>query len=103
MIDISSGWALFLPTIRSPFILWQSNHHLVHLFNEFVNVLLTVSCVTTLSEASRFTDKSTKRGAQLEWPQESVHGLEVRARGVNFMYNVLDASNAKRGELSYEK
>lgn len=68
------------------------------MLHKLVNVFLAISGITTLSEASGLTYKTTTRRAQLEGPQESVDGLEVRSTGEDLVDNILHASNSKVSE-----
>jgi hypothetical protein len=69
--------------------------HLVHLSDESVDVLLTVTSVTTLDEVLELAGAEATSGVgELEGPEEVVGLLEVGANGVDLVDQILHANNA---------
>jgi hypothetical protein len=69
--------------------------HLVHLSDESVDVLLTVTSVTTLDEVLELAGAEATSGVgELEGPEEVVGLLEVGANGVDLVDQILHADNA---------
>lgn len=74
--------------------------NLVHLADEAVDVLLTVTKVTTLNEVLELArTEATSWVAELEWPEEVGGLLEVGADGVDLVDQVLHADNAVLAEV----
>lgn len=74
--------------------------NLVHLADETVDVLLTVTSVTTLNEVLELAGVEAAVGVgQLEGPEEVVGLLEVGADGVDLVDQVLHADNAVLAEV----
>jgi len=74
--------------------------NLVHLADEAVDVILTVTSVTTLDEVLELALVETAVGVgQLEGPQEVVGLLEVGANGVDLVDQILHADNAVLAEV----
>lgn len=74
--------------------------NLVHLADETVDVLLTVTGVTTLDVVLELASaETTVRVGQLEGPEEVVGLLEVGANGVNLVDQILHADNAELAEV----
>lgn len=74
--------------------------NLVHLANESVDVLLTVTGVTTLDVVLELASAETTSGVgQLEGPEEVVGLLEVGANSVNLVDEILHADNAELAEV----
>lgn len=74
--------------------------NLVHLADETVDVLLTVTGVTTLDVVLELASAETAGGVgQLEGPEEVVGLLEVRANGVDLVDQILHADNAELAEV----
>jgi hypothetical protein len=74
--------------------------NLVHLADETVDVLLTVTGVTTLDVVLELAStESTVGVGQLEGPQEVVGLLEVGANGVDLVDEILHADNAELAEV----
>lgn len=74
--------------------------NLVHLADETVNVLLTVTGVTTLDVVLELASAETTVGVgQLEGPEEVVGLLEVGANSVDLVDQILHADNAKLAEV----
>jgi len=74
--------------------------NLVHLADETVDVLLTVTGVTTLNVVLELASTETTVGVgQLEGPEEVVGLLEVRANGVDLVDQILHADNAELAEV----
>jgi hypothetical protein len=73
---------------------------LVHLADESVDVLLTVTSVTTLDVVLELAGAEATVGVgQLEGPQEVVGLLEVGADGVDLVDQILHADNAVLAEV----
>jgi hypothetical protein len=74
--------------------------NLVHLADESVDVLLTVTSVTTLDEVLELAlVEATVGVGQLEGPQEVVGLLEVGANGVDLVDEILHTDNAVLAEV----
>ena len=74
--------------------------HLIHLPDELVDVLLTVTQVTTLDEVLELAGAETTVGVgELEGPQEVGGLFEVGADGVNLVDQILHADNAVLAEV----
>ena len=74
----------------------NSTPSLVHLPDELVDELLTVTKVTTLDEVLELPGaETTSGGRQLEGPEEVAGLLEVGADGVDLVDEVLDRSDAE--------
>ena len=74
--------------------------NLVHLADESVDVLLTVTSVTTLDEVLDLAGVEATVGVgELEGPEEVVGLLEVGADGVDLVDQVLHADNAVLAEV----
>lgn len=74
--------------------------NLVHLADETVDVLLTVTGVTTLDVVLELASaETTVRVGQLEGPEEVVGLLEVGANGVDLVDQILHADNAELAEV----
>lgn len=74
--------------------------NLVHLADESVDVLLTVTVVTTLDEVLELAGVEATGGVgELEGPEEVVGLLEVGADGVDLVDQVLHADNAVLAEV----
>lgn len=73
---------------------------LVHLPDEGVDVVLTVTKVTTLNEVLELAGaETTSWVGKLEWPEEVGGLLEVGADGVDLVDEVLHADNAVLAEV----
>lgn len=73
---------------------------LVHLADESVDVLLTVTGVTALDEVLELAGAEAASGVgQLEGPEEVVGLLEVGADGVDLVDQILHADNAVLAEV----
>lgn len=69
--------------------------NLVHLADQAVDVLLTVTKVATLNEVQELARTETASWvAELEWPEEVGGLLEVGANGVDLVDQILHADNA---------
>lgn len=78
----------------------QKHNSLVHLPDESVDELLTVTKVTTLDEVPELAGAETTSGrGELEGPEEVGDGLEVGADSVDLVDNVLDAGDAVLAEV----
>lgn len=74
--------------------------NLVHLADETVDVLLTVTGVTTLDVVLELASaETTVRVRQLEGPEEVVGLLEVGANSVDLVDQILHADNAELAEV----
>ena len=74
--------------------------NLVHLADESVDVLLTVTSVTTLDEMLDLAGVEATVGVgELEGPEEVVGLLEVGANGVDLVHQVFHADNAVLAEV----
>lgn len=74
--------------------------NLVHLADETVDVLLTVTSVTTLDVVLELASAETTVGVgQLEGPEEVVGLLEVGANSVDLVDQILHADNAELAEV----
>jgi hypothetical protein len=74
--------------------------NLVHLADESVDVLLTVTGVTTLDVVLELASAETAGGVgQLEGPEEVVGLLEVGANSVDLVDQILHADNAELAEV----
>ena len=74
--------------------------NLVHLADETVDVLLTVTGVTTLDVVLELASAETTVGVgKLEGPEEVVGLLEVGANSVDLVDQILHADNAKLAEV----
>jgi hypothetical protein len=74
--------------------------NLVHLADESVDVLLTVTGVTTLDVVLELASAEATVGVgELEGPQEVVGLLEVGADGVDLVDKILHADNAELAEV----
>mmetsp|Transcript_37114 Transcript_37114/g.96262 ORF Transcript_37114/g.96262 Transcript_37114/m.96262 type:complete len:286 (-) Transcript_37114:27-884(-) len=69
---------------------YKEGKNLVHLADEAVDLLLTVTSVTTLNEGLDLLGETTTRGRELEGPEEAVHLSEVGAAGVKLVNDVLN-------------
>jgi hypothetical protein len=72
--------------------------HLVHAANELVDLLLTVTGITTLVVTNELLAEATSRAGELEGPHELVDLLEVGANNVKLVDNVLNAENTDGAE-----
>ena len=67
--------------------------NLVHPFDELIDVVLTVTSVTTLHIVVPLLLQASQRGLQLEWPQEVVCLLEMWANSHDLMNKILNADD----------
>lgn len=73
---------------------------LVHLADQAVDVLLTVTKVTTLNEVLELAGtETTSWVAELEWPEEVGGLLEVGSNSVDLVDQILHADNAVLAEV----
>lgn len=75
------------------------NNNLVHAANEVVDLLLTVTEVTSLSEVLTLLNISTKRRAELEGPEEVIGLLEVGSASIDLVNKIFHADNSELSEL----
>jgi hypothetical protein len=79
-------------------------HSLVHLPDELVDELLTVTKVTTLDEVLELAGTETASGGrELEGPEEVGDGLEVGADGVDLVDDVLNAGDTELAEVGLDE
>lgn len=79
------------------------NTYLVHLLHQGVDVLLSVTVVTTLDEVVELSSsETTVRVGQVEWPQEVVGLLEVRTNGVDLVDQVLDRQDTVLAQVGLD-
>jgi len=73
------------------------------LLNESVDVVLSVSEITSLDEMSEFScAETTSWVGELEWPQEVVDLLEVWSNGEDLVDDIFNADNAVLSEFSLD-
>jgi hypothetical protein len=73
---------------------------LVHLLDESIDVVLTVSEVTTFDVMTELScAEATSWVGELEWPQEVVDLLEVGADGEDFVDDIFNADYTKLSEF----
>jgi hypothetical protein len=76
------------------------SHHLVHLLDESVDVLLSIAQVTTLDEVEELPlVEATGWVGQLEWPEEVASLLEVGSDGEDLVDQVLHADDAELAQV----
>lgn len=76
---------------------------LVHLLDQVVDELLSVTGVTTLDEVRELSlSETTVRVGQLEWPQEVVDLLEVRTNSGNLVDQVLNGDDTELTQSSLD-
>jgi len=74
--------------------------HLVHLLDQSVDVLLSVTKVTTLNKVLELaSSETTSWVAELEWPQEVRCLLEVGSDSVDLVDQVFHADNAELAQV----
>lgn len=67
--------------------------HLVHLADELVDLVLTVTQITTLNEVLELPSaEATSGGRELEGPEEVGSLLEVWSYGVNLVDQILNGN-----------
>lgn len=66
--------------------------------DKFVDVVFSVTRVTTFLEVVGLLFPATGWVVKLEWPQEVGDGLEVIATGDNFVDNIFDADDSLASE-----
>lgn len=71
---------------------------LVHAANQLVDLLLTVTSITTLVETDELSAEATSGAGELEGPHELVDLLEVGANSVQLVDNILNAKNVDGAE-----
>jgi len=68
---------------------------LVHALNQVVDLVLSVSSITSLDEVGgNFLESSSGR-RELEGPQELVNLFEVRSNSVDFVDDILNADHVE--------
>jgi len=73
----------------------HKSNNLVHLSDQGVDLVLTVTKVTTLNEMSELSGSETSSWvAKLEWPEEVGGLLEVWTNGEDLVDQILHADNA---------
>ena len=74
----------------------SSEQHLVHLLDKSIDVLLSVTKITTLNEMKELSlVESTIWIAQLEWPQEVACLLEVWSNSVDLMNQIFHTNDTE--------
>ena len=69
----------------------KTKMYLVHLADKPVDLILTVTQITTLNEMLELPGaETTSGGRKLEWPKEVGCLLEVGSNGIDLMNQVLD-------------
>ncbi|BAS90887.1 Os04g0605925, partial [Oryza sativa Japonica Group] len=71
---------------------------LVHPSDEFVDVVLTVTSITTLNVVVPLLLQPTQWCLQLEWPEEVVGLLEMWANSHDLMNKILNADDIQGGK-----
>ena len=66
---------------------------LIHPFDELIDVVFTVTGITTLHIVVPLLLQASQRRLQLEWPQEVVRLLEVWADSHDLVNKILDADD----------
>lgn len=67
---------------------------LVHPPDESVDLVLPVSCISSLNKVGGLLVHATTRGGQFEWPEEVVCTLEVFPNSVDLMDEILNANDS---------
>lgn len=62
-----------------------------HSLNEFINLILAISKVTTFDKVIVLLAPSAGRCVKLEWPEEVVYLLENSAAGIDLKDHILNA------------
>lgn len=78
------------------FILYMA---LVHFTNKLVDLVLTVSMVTSLNKVCGHLAESTLWRTKLQWPEEVVSLLEMLANSVDLMDEIFYADDSKLAQL----
>jgi len=73
----------------------EKNTLLIHSLNKIVDLILTVSSVSSLLEVNSLLRETSTRGGELEGPQEFVHIFEVGTNSEDFMDDIFNANDAK--------
>lgn len=77
-------------------------NYLVHLLNQSVDVVFSVTGVTTLDEVLELSSsETTVRVRQLEWPQEVVDLLEVRTNSVDLVNQVFERQDVELTQVGF--
>jgi hypothetical protein len=90
------------PLVDAPYPRLRDNlaRVLIHLFDQFVDLVLSVAQITAFDKVLEFPFvEATSRAVQLERPQEIRGLLEVGADGVNLMDQVLHTDHAVFAEV----
>ena len=74
---------------------------LVHFTDKLVDLVFTVSMVTTFNKVRGHLTETTLWGTQLEWPQEIVSLLKVLPNSVDFMNQILCANDTLFSQLLF--
>lgn len=78
--------------------------HLVHLLDKSIDVLLSVTKITTLNVVLEFpASEATSWVAQLEWPQEIASLLEVGTNSEDLVDQILHTHNAVLAQVVLNK
>jgi hypothetical protein len=68
---------------------------LIHLLDEGIDMLLTITKITSLDEVLELSGaETTSWVGEFEWPEEVAHLFEVGADGVNLVNKIFHADNA---------
>lgn len=67
---------------------------LVHSSDESVDLVLPISCITSLNKVGGLLVHATTRRGQFEWPEEVVCSLEVLSNSVDLMDEILNADDS---------
>jgi len=77
---------------------------LVHLLDQSIDILLSVTQITTLNEVLEFSgSEAASRVAQLEWPQEVRCLLKVGTNSVDLVDQILHADNAELAQVVFDQ
>lgn len=88
------------PVVQTPLTPIPRRKNLVHLADESIDVLLTVTSVTALDVVLELAGAEATSGVgELEGPEEVVGLLEVGANGVDLVDQILHADNAVLAEV----
>jgi hypothetical protein len=74
-------------------------HYLVHVLDQSIDQIFTVSIVSTFDEMCSLLSHATEGAAELEGPKELVDFLEVGSYGVYFVDKILNTDNTLSTEV----
>lgn len=76
-------------------LICQSNsEHLVHSPNQLIDLVFTISSITTLNIVVSLLFEATGWGTKLKWPQKVVCFLEMRSHGHDLVNQILNTDNS---------